>query len=160
MNWNQLHHWFWHFPCQFCIITIFTRMPRRRHFHRWWHWIKYHVVTHCASFTPNKSLRTEFLDLFLVTRKFWQGGYNLDTMKEDTGGGRLSTGGYWGVVNTGVRWHLRCRARLHKLWYPNIRDTSTWSTFGAHGEHGDVFLFSNLVRCALILREPCSFADV
>ena len=23
-------------------------------------------------------------------------------------------------------------------------DTSTWSKFGAHGEHGDVFLFSNL----------------
>ena len=33
---------------------------------------------------------------------------------------------------------------LHKLWYPAIRDTSTWSKFGAHGEHGDVFLFSNL----------------
>ena len=30
---------------------------------------------------------------------------------------------------------------LHKLWYPSIRDTSTWSEFGAHG---DVFLFSNL----------------
>ena len=27
MNWNQLHHWFWHFPYQFCTITIFTRMP-------------------------------------------------------------------------------------------------------------------------------------
>ena len=33
---------------------------------------------------------------------------------------------------------------LHKLWYPGIRDTSTWSKFGAHGAHGDVFLFSNL----------------
>ena len=33
---------------------------------------------------------------------------------------------------------------LHKLWYPGIRDTSTWSKFGAHGEHIDVFLFSNL----------------
>ena len=33
---------------------------------------------------------------------------------------------------------------LHKLWYPGIRDTSTRSKFGAHGEHGDVFLFSNL----------------
>ena len=33
---------------------------------------------------------------------------------------------------------------LHKLWYPGIRDPSTWSKFGAHGEHGDVFLFSNL----------------
>ena len=30
---------------------------------------------------------------------------------------------------------------LHKLC---IGDTSTWSKFGAHGEHGDVFLFSNL----------------
>ena len=35
-------------------------------------------------------------------------------------------------------------AGLHKLWYPSIRDTSTWSKFGANGEHGDVFLFSNL----------------
>ena len=35
-------------------------------------------------------------------------------------------------------------AGLHKLWYPGIRDTSTWSKFRAHGEHGDVFLFSNL----------------
>ena len=36
------------------------------------------------------------------------------------------------------------KAGLHKLWYPGIQDTSTWSKFGAHGEHGDVFLFSNL----------------
>ena len=36
------------------------------------------------------------------------------------------------------------RAGLHKLWYPSIRDTSTWSKFAAHGVHGDVFLFSNL----------------
>ena len=36
------------------------------------------------------------------------------------------------------------RPGLHKLWYPSIRDTSTSSKFGAHGEHGDVFLFSNL----------------
>ena len=35
-------------------------------------------------------------------------------------------------------------AGLHKLWYPSIRDTSTWSKFRAQGEHGDVFLFSNL----------------
>ena len=33
---------------------------------------------------------------------------------------------------------------LHKLWYPGIRDMSTWSKLGAHGEHGDVFLLSNL----------------
>ena len=37
-----------------------------------------------------------------------------------------------------------CQTGLHKLWYPSIRDTSKWSKFGAHGEHGDVFLFSNL----------------
>ena len=36
------------------------------------------------------------------------------------------------------------RPGLHKLWYPGIRDRSTWGKFGAHGEHGDVFLFSNL----------------
>ena len=40
-------------------------------------------------------------------------------------------------------WGRAC-AGLHKLWYPGIRDTSTRSKFGAHGEHGDVFLFSNL----------------
>ena len=39
---------------------------------------------------------------------------------------------------------VSCFAGLHKLWYPGIRDMSTWSKFGAHGEHGDVFLFSNL----------------
>ena len=33
---------------------------------------------------------------------------------------------------------------LHKLCYPTIWDRSTWSKFRAHGEHGDVFLFSNL----------------
>ena len=36
------------------------------------------------------------------------------------------------------------RPGLHKLWCPVVRDMSTWSKFGAHGEHGDVFLFSNL----------------
>ena len=38
----------------------------------------------------------------------------------------------------------KARPGLHKLWYPGIRDRSTWGKFGAHGEHGDVFLFSNL----------------
>ena len=33
---------------------------------------------------------------------------------------------------------------LHKLCHPNIQHGSTWSKFGAHGEHGDVFLFFNL----------------
>ena len=33
---------------------------------------------------------------------------------------------------------------LHNSFHPTIRDGSTWSKFGAHGEHGDVFLFSNL----------------
>ena len=36
------------------------------------------------------------------------------------------------------------RSGLHKLWYPGIRDRSTWSKFEAHGEHGDVFVFSTL----------------
>ena len=40
--------------------------------------------------------------------------------------------------------YLHTTSGLHKLWYPSIRDTSTCSKFGAHGEHGDVFLFSNL----------------
>ena len=34
-------------------------------------------------------------------------------------------------------------AGLHKLCHPTIRDGSTWSKFGARGEHGDVFLLSN-----------------
>ena len=33
---------------------------------------------------------------------------------------------------------------LHNLCHPTIRDGNTWSKFGARGEHGDVFLFSNL----------------
>ena len=32
---------------------------------------------------------------------------------------------------------------LHKSFHPTIRDGSTWNKFGARGEHGDVFLFSN-----------------
>ena len=39
---------------------------------------------------------------------------------------------------------LSSQSGLHKLWYPGIRDRSTWGKFGAHGEHGDVFPFSNL----------------
>ena len=33
---------------------------------------------------------------------------------------------------------------LHNSFHPTIRDGSTWSKFGARGEHGDFFLFSNL----------------
>ena len=33
---------------------------------------------------------------------------------------------------------------LHNSFHPTIQDGSTWSMFGAHGEHGDVFLFSKL----------------
>ena len=40
--------------------------------------------------------------------------------------------------------NVKLSTGLHKLWYPVVRDMSTWSKFGAHGEHGDVFLFSNL----------------
>ena len=41
---------------------------------------------------------------------------------------------------------------LHNLFHPTIRDGSTWSKFGAHGEHGDVFPVLQL-RCARILRK-------
>ena len=41
---------------------------------------------------------------------------------------------------------------LHNLFHPTIRNGSTWSKFGAHGEHGDVFPVLQL-RCARILRE-------
>ena len=48
-------------------------------------------------------------------------------------------------LNVGMESNVAlCYSGLHKLWYPGIRDTSTWSKFGARGEHGDVFLFSNL----------------
>ena len=41
---------------------------------------------------------------------------------------------------------------LHNLCHPTIKDGSTWSKFGARGEHGDVFPVLQL-RCARILRE-------
>ena len=48
------------------------------------------------------------------------------------------------LKNHNIRtWKTWFWAGLHKLWYPTIQDTSAWSKFGAHGEHGDVFLFSN-----------------
>ena len=46
------------------------------------------------------------------------------------------------MIETDIQ--VKVKAGLHKLWYPSIQDTSTWSKLGAHGEHGDVFLFSNL----------------
>ena len=36
------------------------------------------------------------------------------------------------------------KAGLHKLCHPTIQDGSTWSKFGACGEHGYVFLFTSL----------------
>ena len=42
---------------------------------------------------------------------------------------------------------------LHKLWYPVVRDRSTWSKFGAHGERGDVF---GELCSGLALGEPWS----
>ena len=48
----------------------------------------------------------------------------------------------WWIDCTG--WVMFGCTGLHKLWYPGIRDRSAWGKFGAHGEHGDVFLFSNL----------------
>ena len=41
---------------------------------------------------------------------------------------------------------------LLNLFHLTIRDGSTWSKFGARGEHGDVFPVLQL-RCALILRK-------
>ena len=52
---------------------------------------------------------------------------------------------YWKSIVAGKAEYVPLpTAGLHKLWYPGIRDRSTWGKFGAHGEHGDVFLFSNL----------------
>ena len=36
------------------------------------------------------------------------------------------------------------QAGLHNLFHPTIQDGSTSSKFGSRGEHGNVFLFSNL----------------
>ena len=36
-------------------------------------------------------------------------------------------------------------AGVHKSFHPTIRDGSTWSKFGARGEHGDVLRFSTEV---------------
>ena len=41
-------------------------------------------------------------------------------------------------------WHIKPHTWLHNSFHPTIRDGSTWRKFGARGEHGDVFLFSNL----------------
>ena len=76
------------------------------------------------------------------------------TRQAGGGGGALVNGLYlqklprhlW-IGQRGVNIHLTktiVYSGLHKLWYPVVRDRSTWSKFGAHGEHGDVFLFSNL----------------
>ena len=53
---------------------------------------------------------------------------------------------FWGMESylDKMRFLTSVCTGLHKLWYPSIRDTSTWNKFGAHGGHGDVFLFSNL----------------
>ena len=64
----------------------------------------------------------EKIALFTHKRSIWTGFFEVDDIGDDD----LSYPG------------------LHKLWYPGIRDRSTWGKFGAHGEHGDVFLFSNL----------------
>ena len=60
--------------------------------------------------------------------------------EEGTGG----SSAMWAMPMTTTHFKKGLPSGLHKLWYPGIRDTSTWSKFGAHGEHGDVFLFSNL----------------
>ena len=65
----------------------------------------------------------------------------------------------------------RPRLRPHPYPYPTIRDGSTWSNFGARGEHGDVLhwgvlLFSNLGALwflenrALVLGEQCSISRI
>ena len=51
----------------------------------------------------------------------------------------------WDNCGTTLRqlWHCFGTV-LHNSCHPTIRDGSTWSKIGARGEHGDVFLFSNL----------------
>ena len=66
----------------------------------------------------------------------------VSTLLENTGNNVDQYAHLFKASNFSKRTHNM--AGLHKLWYPGIRDTSTWRKFGAHGEHGDVFLFSNL----------------
>merc|ERR1712016_587011 len=66
---------------------------------------------------------------------------------------------WYTLAYSGILWHTLAYSvillpGLHKLWYPGIRDRSTWSKFGAHGEHGDVFLFSNLSALGISESEP------
>ena len=68
-----------------------------------------------------------------LKRDSFNGQYKLLTPR-DTDSFNTTPPSQWGTATSG----------LHKLWYPGIRDRSTWGKFGAHGEHGDVFLFSNL----------------
>ena len=50
---------------------------------------------------------------------------------------------------------------LHNSCHPTIRDGSTWSKFGARGEHGDVFLFSNLGALSVVsIVGKLTFVDV
>ena len=72
-------------------------------------------------------------------------------MVEDTGGGRLSTGGYWGVVNTGVRWQGVEQGRINcGILISGIRARGVSSE---HMENMEMFSCSPIFRCALILRE-------
>merc|ERR1712173_431890 len=72
----------------------------------------------------------------------------------------LHTQAYSGILwhtlaYSGILWDTLAYSGtgLHKLWYPVVRDRSTWSKFGAHGERGDVF---GELCSGLALGEPCS----
>ena len=80
--------------------------------------------------------------------KLWALTFLIDSLQLQTGptSHELSDRGekVWGCRHHRTQLHCRGSPGLHKLWYPGIRDMSRWSKFGAHGEHGDVFLYSNL----------------
>ena len=89
----------------------------------------------------------------LFVQRLWMGfclvmssTFSADAMSIGRGG---YSGKYLSVYVYSI-WFFSCPSSslptsgLHKVWYPGIRDRSTWGKFGAHGEHGDVFLFSNL----------------
>ena len=77
-----------------------------------------------------------------------------DCEKRWTLRGRLPRRRGWDLNRTWCHPNIRCifqkiqicvlTSGLHKLWYPSIQDTSMWTKFRAHGEHGDALLFSNL----------------
>ena len=84
-----------------------------------------------AMFLPTPILSTGYLNLFAKNKectKHIEKSRNADTL----GPVELIV---W--PEQGYQGDWRVQAGLHNLFHPSIRDGSTWSKFGARGEHGD-----------------------